>query len=88
VEKAYPVQVIRMVPADGTEGGKPSVIVTVMNRGDPNLAPFAVSTLVVDAATGRAISQFRSTASGYRLPSTNDNSVRQQNVPRDGKDWR
>jgi hypothetical protein len=77
IEARFPVQVLKVDQA--TADGRSVFIVTVMNRsGDYNEA-FQVNRLVVDAATGKLVRQFRHRASGYEL-----SGAARREPPRDG----
>ena len=67
VADRYDVDVLRVTPAEG-EGTSPVYRVTVMVPPGNSNASFMVSTLVVDAATGNLVSQFRHLRHGYELP--------------------
>jgi uncharacterized membrane protein YkoI len=65
IEKEYGVTVLRV--RDLTrEDGSPAYAVTVMNPGGDRNSAFEVSTLEVDARTGKLVPQFRHAADGYR----------------------
>ncbi|HYH40314.1 MAG TPA: hypothetical protein VD860_18985 [Azospirillum sp.] len=64
IETEYGVTVLRV--RDLTRGdGSPAYAVTVMNPGGDRNSAFEVSTLEVDARTGRLVPQFRHAADGY-----------------------
>ena len=87
LEGAYPVQVLRVEPAD--IDGKPAFAVRVMNKAAGQNGAFGVTTLAVDAETGKLLPAFRHKASGYALPDAVEGDPRQVNVPEQGfKTWR
>jgi hypothetical protein len=87
LEKAYPVQVLKVEKTD--LDGKPVYAVRVMNKDTSGNGGYAVSTLLVDEATGRLIPAFRHKASGYTTPETISGEPREINVPEGGlKTWR
>jgi hypothetical protein len=63
----YGVDVLRVIPVDGEDGAATYRVTVMVPPGDSNTA-FMVSTLLVDAATGNPISQFRHLRQGYALP--------------------
>ncbi|PWC43485.1 PepSY domain-containing protein [Azospirillum sp. TSO22-1] len=64
IEKEYGVTVLRV--RDVTrEDGSLAYAVTVMNPGGDRNSAFEVSTLEVDARTGKLVPQFRHAADGY-----------------------
>lgn len=66
VGEAYGVTVLRVVAAE--DDGRAVYLVTFMSPGGNFNEAFQVSTIAVDAATGKKVSQFRHGPSGYRLP--------------------
>jgi hypothetical protein len=70
VAQRYGVQVLRVTPVE--VNGAPAYAVVVMNPGGNFNEAFQVNTLVVDAATGALVSQFRHRAAGYDLPGAPD----------------
>ena len=62
VEKEFGVSVLNVQPV--TEGGGSAYAITVMNPGGSFNEAFQVNTIVVDAATGQRILQFRHLQSG------------------------
>jgi hypothetical protein len=87
LEKAYPVQVLKVAPTE--VDGKPGFAVRVMSNDTSGNGGFGVSTLTVDAETGQLVPAFRHQTSGYTLPETVSGDPRQVNVPEDGsKTWR
>lgn len=65
IAKTYGVQVLKIAPA--MIDGRAAYRITVMNPGGDFNDAFRVTTLAVDAETGKLISQFRHLASGYDL---------------------
>jgi hypothetical protein len=87
LEKAYPVQVLKVEPTQ--IDGKPGFAVRVMSNDTSGNGGFGVSTLTVDAETGQLVPAFRHQTSGYILPETVSGDPRQVNVPEHGfKTWR
>ncbi len=66
VAETYGVTVLRTVAAE--DDGTPVYLVTFMSPGGNFNEAFQVSTIAVDAKTGKLISQFRHGPSGHRLP--------------------
>ena len=66
VGETYGVTVLRVVAAE--DDGRAVYLVTFMSPGGNFNEAFQVSTIAVDAATGKKVSQFRHGPSGYRLP--------------------
>lgn len=62
IEKEYGVQVLKVTPVE--RDGAKSYAVTVMNPGGDFNTAFMVTTLEVDAETGRLVPQFRHLESG------------------------
>jgi uncharacterized membrane protein YkoI len=87
IEAEYDARVLKIDP--GKDNGRDVFIVKVMyNGGDYNTA-FQVNILVIDAETGKPVSQFRHGASGRSLPGAYDNEPNRQ--PEDalrGHIWR
>jgi hypothetical protein len=67
VADRYDVEVLRVAPGQGGNSS-PVYRVTVMVPPGNSNASFMVSTLVVDATTGKLVSQFRHLRHGYELP--------------------
>ena len=65
IAKAYGVRVLKVVPT--RIDGRAAYRVTVMNPGGNSNDAFRVTTIAVDAKTGKLIPQFRHRASGYGL---------------------
>ncbi len=65
IEARFPVQVLKI--REATIDGHNAFVVTVMNQGGAFNEAFQVNTLVVDAETGKLVTQFRHRASGYDL---------------------
>jgi hypothetical protein len=87
IEKAHPVQVLKVEPTD--VDGRAAFSVRVMSKDTRTNGGFGVSTLTVDAETGQLIPAFRHQASGYTLPETVSGDPREINVPEQGfKTWR
>jgi hypothetical protein len=86
IEKAYPVQVLRVDPTE--VDGRPALAVRVMNKASGQNGGFGVTTLVVDAETGELVPAFRHRVSGYTLPDQVSGDPRQVNVPERGSTWR
>ncbi len=88
VAESFGVRVLKVKP--GKIDGRKVFMVTVMNpKGDFNEA-FQVSTLVVDAATGKLVSGFRHRSSGQdsnQAPSYTPNRQESQSL-RQGFTWR
>jgi hypothetical protein len=72
---------VRVLRAErGESDGKPVYRLLVMNPGGDFDNAFAVHTLVVDAATGELLPQFRHEASGYVPPTPLDRTPRDSGV--------
>ena len=88
VAKSFGVKVLKVRP--GKIDGRQVFLVTVMNpKGDFNEA-FQVSTVVVDAATGKLVSGFRHRSSGHdsnQAPSYTPNR-QESKFLRQGFTWR
>ncbi len=88
VAKSFGVQVLKVRPSK--IDGRQVFLVTVMNpKGDFNEA-FQVTTVVVDAATGKLVSGFRHRSSGHdsnQAPSYTPNRQESQSL-RQGFTWR
>ncbi len=63
LEAAYNVTVLRIRQVD--HEGQPAFVVTMMNSGGNFNEAFQVNTVLVDADSGKLISQFRHRTSGY-----------------------
>lgn len=63
LEQAYNVTVLRIRQVD--HEGQPAFVVTMMNPGGNFNEAFQVNTVLVDADSGKLISQFRHRTSGY-----------------------
>lgn len=89
LEKAYPVRVLEKFLTTGTFDGRPVYHVKVMNRGGNFNAALMITTLVVDADSGKLLSVFRHKNSGYELSDGGDRDASRQPVdaPR-GVLWR
>ena len=89
LEKAYPVRVLDKFIESGTFDGRPVYYVKVMNRGGNFNAALMITTLVVDADSGKLLSVFRHKNSGYELSDGGDRDVNRQpaDAPR-GVQWR
>ncbi len=89
LEKAYPVRVLDKYIESATFDGRPVYYVKVMNRGGNFNAALMITTLVVDADSGKLLSVFRHKNSGYVLPDGGDRDASRQPVdaPR-GVQWR
>ena len=72
IAERYHVTVLRTTPT--TIGDRPAFRVVVMNPGGDHNGAFEVTTLVVDAETGKLVPQFMHRAAGYDLPSPSDRS--------------
>ena len=68
IAEAYGVTVLRVEPM--IEDDKSAYIVTIMNPGGDFNAAFQVNRIVVDAETGKLISQFRHLRSGHQYSGT------------------
>ena len=66
IAQRFNVKVLRVAPAD--QDGRKAYAVVVMNAGGNFNEAYRVSTLMVDAATGELIPQFRNNPVGYDLP--------------------
>ena len=66
IAQRFNVKVLRVAPAD--QDGRKTYAVVVMNAGGNFNEAYRVSTLMVDAATGELIPQFRNNPVGYDLP--------------------
>ena len=84
----FGVEVLRVQPVD--DDGRPSYLVTVMSPGGNRNDAFQVNRILVDAATGEPVSQFRHRTSGYELPGDGDRrpvtdddtaAIRRQSLP-------
>lgn len=62
----FGVEVLKIEEVE--EAGRRVYVATVMNPGGNSNAAFQVTRLMVDAATGELVSQFRHKAAGYRVP--------------------
>ncbi len=89
LEQAYPVRVLDKFIESGTFDGLPVYYVKVMNRGGNFNSALMVTTLVVDADSGKLLSVFRHKNSGYVLSDGGGRDVNRQPVdaPR-GVLWR
>ena len=67
LEKAYPVRVLDKYTKLDTADGRAVYRVKVMNRGGDFNAAFMITTLVVDADSGKLPIVFRHKTSGYDL---------------------
>jgi len=85
LEKTYPVRVLKVAPAD--LDGKKVYDVRVM-RTDTANGGLGVTTLMVDAETGKLVPAFRHKASGYTLPDVVEGDPRQIFVPSQGATWK
>ncbi len=65
IAEAYGVRVLKIAPTE--IDGRAAFRVTVMKPGGNANDAFRVTTLAVDAETGKLIPQFRHRASGYEL---------------------
>lgn len=65
LEQTYPVRVLAKYTKAAQFDGKPVYEVKVMNAGGDFNAAFMITTLVVDADTGKLLSVFRHRESGY-----------------------
>ena len=87
LEKAYPVQVLKVEPTE--IDGRPGFAVRVMSKDTSGNGGFGVSTLTVDAESGKLVPAFRHETSGYTLPQTVSGDPHQVNIPEHGfKTWR
>lgn len=78
IEKKYNVKVLKINAV--TVDGKSAFKVTVMYPGGNFNTAFQVNTLIIDAATGETVSQFRHIASGYVSANGGDNVTNRQPV--------
>jgi hypothetical protein len=86
IEQAYPVQVLKVEAAEF--GGRSALAVRVMNKASARNGDFAVTTLLVDPATGELLPAFRHQVSGYTVPDAVLGDPREVNVPPKGSTWR
>jgi hypothetical protein len=87
LEQAYPVQVLKVAPAD--VDGRAAFAARVMSKDTRTNGSFAVWTLMVDGDTGELLPAFRHHASGYDIPDTVTGDPHEINVPEQGaKTWR
>jgi len=87
VEKDYDVKVLKITP--GSDANRPVFIVKIMFNGGNFNTAFQINTIVIDAETGRRISQFRHGSSGRTLPGTFDSVPnRQRTDALRGNIWR
>jgi hypothetical protein len=86
VEKTYPVQVLRVEPTE--IDGKTAYAVRVMKTSAAENGGFAVTTLIIDSASGQLVPAFRHRVSGYSMPDAIVGDPRQVNVPEKGSTWR
>lgn len=63
IAETHEVEVLRVEPVEAE--GRAAYVVTVMNRGGAFNEAFKVTRLMVDAATGELIPQFRHGPTGY-----------------------
>jgi hypothetical protein len=76
VVKSYGVEVLRA--KETNEGGAPAYALTVMHRGGNANEAFLVSTIVVDASTGKLVPSFRHLPAGYDLPGAEERTTRHE----------
>ncbi len=76
VGEAYGVTVLRVVAAE--DNGRAVYLVTFMSPSGNFNEAFQVTTIAVDAETGKKVSQFRHGPSGYRLPGAPAHSADRQ----------
>jgi len=76
VEKDYDVKVIKITA--GVASNRPVFYVKIMYKGGNFNTAFQVNTIVIDAKTGKRVSQFRHKSSGRSLPGTYDNVPNRQ----------
>jgi hypothetical protein len=76
LEKDYDVKVLKITP--GADAKRRVFIVKIMYNGGNFNTAFQVNTIVVDAETGKRISQFRHGPSGRSLPGTFDSVPNRQ----------
>lgn len=86
IEAEYRVTVIKTT--QGRQDGRKVYRLTVMNRGGDFNEAFQVNTLIVDADTGKILSQFRHGKSGYRKSGAWDRRGRQRTDALRGRTWR
>lgn len=88
VAEAFDVEVLK-VRVD-THAEARVYLVTVMTPGGNFNGAFQVATLMVDARTGRLVSQFRHLPSGYQLPGaqTYEESTGRPDAAQRGVVWR
>ena len=89
LEKAYPVRVLDRYIESATFDGRPVYRVKVMNRGGNFNSALMITTLIVDADSGKLLSVFRHKDSGYELSDGGDRDGDRQpaDAPR-GVQWR
>ena len=76
VENDYDVKVIKITA--GTDANRPVFYVKIMYNGGNFNTAFQINTIVIDAETGKRVSQFRHRSSGRLLPGTFDNVPNRQ----------
>ena len=76
IEQKYDAKVLKMFI--GKDLGRPVYFVKVMFKGGNYNTAYQVNTLVIDAKTGKRLSQFRHGASGRQLSGTIDNRPNKQ----------
>lgn len=88
IENAYDAKVLKIYP--GEDNGRSVYFVKVMFNGGNYNTAFQVNTLVIDANTGKRISQFRHGSSGRSLPGNYDSRPNRQSPDalRSGHIWR
>ncbi len=88
VEKTYDAKVLRVY--EGEDNGRSVFFVRVMYNGGNYNTAFQVNTLVIDADTGKRISQFRHEPSGRSLSGNYDSRPNRQSPSalRRGHIWR
>lgn len=87
IEKQYKVKVLKINAV--TVDGKSAFKVTVMYPGGDFNTAFQVNTLIVDATTGKTVSQFRHISSGHVSAAGGDTTPNRQPVDAlRAKPWR
>jgi len=76
IEKKYDANVLKMFI--GNDLGRPVYFVRVMFKGGNYNTAFQVNTIVIDANTGKRLSQFRHGPSGRQLSGAMENSPNKQ----------
>ncbi|MEN8197228.1 MAG: hypothetical protein ABFS30_12060 [Pseudomonadota bacterium] len=86
IEAEYRVTVLKTTQV--RHNGLKAYRLTVMNRGGDFNEAFQVNTLIVDAGTGRILSQFRHGSSGHQRSGAWDRRGRERTDALRGRIWR